>query len=81
MYGWEGSPVHDALAVAHVVSERFLQTEHRHVEVDVGPEPGRGRTYVDLWERTGKESNCHVGVDVDGPGFIDVLVDRLKSLS
>ena len=80
MYGWEGSPVHDALAVAHVVSDRFLQTEHRHVEVDIGPEPGRGRTYVDLWERSGKEPNCSVGVDVDGPGFIDVLVDRLKSL-
>jgi inosine-uridine nucleoside N-ribohydrolase len=80
MYGWGGSPVHDALAVAHVVSDRFLQTEHRHVEVDVGPEPGRGRTYVDLWERSGKEPNCHVGVDVDGHGFIDVLVDRLKSL-
>jgi inosine-uridine nucleoside N-ribohydrolase len=46
----------------------------------VGPEPGRGRTYVDLWERTGKEPNCHVGVDVDGPGFIDVLVDRIQSL-
>ena len=27
MYGWEGSPVHDALAVAHVVSDRFLQTD------------------------------------------------------
>ncbi len=80
MYGWEGSPVHDALAVAHVVSDRFLQTAHRHVEVDIGPEPGRGRTYVDLWQRTGKEPNAHVGVDVDGPGFIDVLVDRLKSL-
>ena len=80
MYGWEGSPVHDALAVAHVISDRFLQTEHRHVQIDIGPEPGRGRTYVDLWERTGKGPNCHVGVDVDGPGFIDVLVDRLKSL-
>ena len=80
MYGWEGSPVHDALAVAHVVSDRFLQTEHRHVEVDIGPEPGRGRTYVDLWERSGKEPNCHVGVDVDGPGFIDVLVARIQSL-
>ena len=45
-----------------------------------GPEPGRGRTYVDLWQRSGKDPNCHVGVDVDGPGFIDVLVDRLKSL-
>jgi inosine-uridine nucleoside N-ribohydrolase len=81
MYGWEGSPVHDALAVAHVISDRFVQTAHRYVEVDIGPEPGRGRTYVDLWERTGEEPNAHVGVGVDGPGFIDVLVGRMRSLS
>jgi inosine-uridine nucleoside N-ribohydrolase len=80
MYGWEGSPVHDALAVAHVIHEDFLQTEHRYVEVDIGPEPGRGRTYVDLWQRTESEPNAHVGVDVDGTAFIDELVDRLKSL-
>jgi inosine-uridine nucleoside N-ribohydrolase len=81
MYGWAGSPVHDALAVAHVISDRFVQTEHRYVEVDIGSEPSRGRTYVDLWQRTGKEPNAHVGVDVDGPGFIDVLADRMRSLS
>jgi purine nucleosidase len=80
MYGWEGSPVHDALAVAHVIRDDFVETEHRHVQVDTGPEPGRGRTYVDLWKRTGKEPNAHVGVDVDGPGFIQFLVQRLASL-
>ncbi|MEO8289580.1 MAG: nucleoside hydrolase [Gaiellaceae bacterium] len=80
MYGWDGSPVHDALAMGHVIRTDLLKTEHRHVEVDIGPEPGRGRTYVDLWKRTGKEPNAHVGVDVDGPGFIALLVDRLKSL-
>jgi inosine-uridine nucleoside N-ribohydrolase len=80
MYGWEGSPVHDALAVAHVIRDDFVETEHRHVQVDTGPEPGRGRTYVDLWKRTGKEPKAHVGVDVDGPGFIQFLVQRLASL-
>ena len=80
MYGWEGSPVHDALAVAHVIRDDFLTTEHLHVQVDIGPEPGRGRTYVDLWRRTGNEPNAHVGVAVDGSAFIDVLVDRLRSL-
>jgi inosine-uridine nucleoside N-ribohydrolase len=80
MYGWGGSPVHDALAVAHVIRDDLMQTQFRHVEVDVGQEPGRGRTYVDLWQRTGKEPNCHVGVDVDGPGFIDELVARIQSL-
>ena len=80
MYGWEGSPVHDALAVAHVIRDDFVETEHRHVQIDIGPEPGRGRTYVDLWKRTGKEPNAHVGVDVEGPGFIQFLVQRLASL-
>jgi inosine-uridine nucleoside N-ribohydrolase len=79
MYGWEGSPVHDALAVAHVIRDDFVETAHHHVQVDIGPEPGRGRTYVDLWKRTGKEPNAHVGIDVDGPGFIDFLIRRLSS--
>jgi inosine-uridine nucleoside N-ribohydrolase len=79
MYGWEGSPVHDALAVAHVIRADFLETQHRHVQIDIGPEPGRGRTYVDLWKRTGNEPNAHVGVDVDGPAFIEFLIERLSS--
>jgi inosine-uridine nucleoside N-ribohydrolase len=80
MYGWEGSPVHDALAVAHVIRDDFVATEHRHVQVDTGPEPGRGRTYVDLWKRTGNEPNAHVGVDVDAKRFIEFLLERLASL-
>jgi pyrimidine-specific ribonucleoside hydrolase len=79
MYGWEGSPVHDAVAVAHVIRDDLVRTEHRHVLVDIGPEPGRGRTYVDLWNRTGNEPNAHVGVDIDGPAFIQWLSERLAS--
>jgi inosine-uridine nucleoside N-ribohydrolase len=80
MYGWEGSPVHDALAVAHVVRDDFVRTEPRHVLVDIGPEPGRGRTYVDLWRRTGNEANAQVGVDVEGAAFVEFLLERLASL-
>jgi pyrimidine-specific ribonucleoside hydrolase len=81
MYGWEGSPVHDAVAVAHVIRDDFVTTEHRHVRVDIGPEPSRGRTYVDLWKRTGEEPTAHVGVDIDGPGFVEFLVERLSGAS
>ena len=80
MYGWDGSPVHDALAVAHVVRDDLVRTAHRHVLVDIGLEPSRGRTYVDLWKRTGNEPNAHVGVDVEGPAFIQFLARRLASL-
>ena len=81
MYGWEGSPVHDAVAVAHVIRDDLVTTEHRHVRVDIGPEPSRGRTYVDLWKRTGEEPTAHVGVDIDGPGFVEFLVERLSGAS
>jgi inosine-uridine nucleoside N-ribohydrolase len=81
MYGWEGSPVHDAVAVAHAIRDDLVRTETRYVQVDVGPEPGRGRTYVDLWRRTGNEANAHVGVDVDGPGFVEFLLERLEASS
>jgi inosine-uridine nucleoside N-ribohydrolase len=81
MYGWKGSPVHDAVAVAHVIRNDFVMTEHRHVRVDIGCEPSRGRTYVDLWKRTGAEPNAHVGVDIDGPAFVEFLVERLSRSS
>jgi inosine-uridine nucleoside N-ribohydrolase len=81
MYGWEGSPVHDAVAVAHVIRADFVTTEHRHVRVDLGPEPSRGRTYVDLWKRTGEDPNAHVGIDIDGPAFVEFLLERLSATS
>jgi inosine-uridine nucleoside N-ribohydrolase len=80
MYGWEGSPVHDAVAVAHVIRDDLVRTEHLHVRVDIGPEPSRGRTYVDVWKRTGNEPNAHVAIDIDGPAFIEFLAGRLESL-
>jgi inosine-uridine nucleoside N-ribohydrolase len=79
-YGWDGSPVHDAVAVAHVIRDDILTTADRGVIVDTGGELSRGRTYVDLWGRAGWEPNAHVAVDIDAQGFIDFLVERLASL-
>ncbi len=44
-YGWEGAPVHDALALAHVVDGTLLTTTHCGVVIDCGPELSRGRTH------------------------------------
>jgi inosine-uridine nucleoside N-ribohydrolase len=79
-YGSEDSPIHDAVAVAHVLREGLVETKHCHVDVDCSWELGRGRTYVDLWGRTGKEPNAHVGVDVDSPAFFELLLDRIAAL-
>jgi inosine-uridine nucleoside N-ribohydrolase len=79
-YGWDGTPVHDAVAVAHVIDATILETKDRGVVVDTGPELSRGRTYVDLWGRAGWEANCHVATDIDSAKFLDLLVDRIAAL-
>jgi inosine-uridine nucleoside N-ribohydrolase len=80
-YGWDGSPIHDAVAVAHVARPELVETVHRHVAIETGSELCRGRTVVDRWRRTGNEPNAHVAVDIDDDAFLDLLVERLESLN
>jgi inosine-uridine nucleoside N-ribohydrolase len=79
-YDLPGSPIHDALALAHVLDPSLLETVHRHVAVDCESQLCRGRTVVDLWHRTGNEPNAHVAVGVDGERFVRLLVERIASL-
>jgi pyrimidine-specific ribonucleoside hydrolase len=80
VYDFPGTPIHDALAVAHVIRGDLLRTEHRNVTIDCEGELCRGRTVVDLWRVTGKDPNAHVAVEVEGPAFLDLLVQRIGSL-
>jgi inosine-uridine nucleoside N-ribohydrolase len=80
VYDFPGTPIHDALAVAHVIRDDLLRTQPRNVTIDCEGELCRGRTVVDLWRVTGKDPNAHVAVEVDGPAFLDLLVERIGSL-
>jgi pyrimidine-specific ribonucleoside hydrolase len=80
-YGWDGSPIHDAVAVAHVARPGLLETVACGVKIDTGPELSRGRTYVDRWRRTDWEPNAYVAVDIARDAFLDLLVERLNALS
>jgi len=79
-YGWEGAPIHDAVAVAHLIRPDLVETRHRNVEVELESELCRGRTVVDLWNRTDRKPNVHVGVAIDVDAFFDLLVERIGSL-
>jgi inosine-uridine nucleoside N-ribohydrolase len=79
-YGFDGSPIHDAVALAHVFQPELVETAHRHVAIECGSELTRGRTVVDLWRRTENEPNAHVGVGIDGRAFIELLIERLPNL-
>jgi len=79
-YGFDGAPIHDAVAVAYVFRPDLVETAHRHVAIDCQSELCRGRTVVDLWRRTGNDPNAHVGVEIEGDAFLELLVERLRSL-
>jgi inosine-uridine nucleoside N-ribohydrolase len=79
-YGWDGAPIHDAVALASVATPHLLETKHVNVEVELVSELCRGRTVVDLRHRTGRTPNAHVGVDLDACAFFDLLVERIASL-
>jgi inosine-uridine nucleoside N-ribohydrolase len=79
-YRFEGAPIHDALALAHVLRPDLLETVERHVAIDTESELCRGRTVVDLWRRTRNEPNARVAVDVDASAFVDLLVERIRTL-
>jgi inosine-uridine nucleoside N-ribohydrolase len=79
-YGWDGSPIHDAVAMAHAFRPGIVETRHVGVKVDCGEELGRGRTNCDLRGRVGWEANAHVAVDIDADAFVGLLVERISSL-
>jgi inosine-uridine nucleoside N-ribohydrolase len=79
-YGWDGAPIHDAVAVAHVIRPGLVTTLERNVEVELVSELCRGRTVVDRWNRTERPKNVHVGIDLDVDGFFDLLLERIVRL-
>jgi inosine-uridine nucleoside N-ribohydrolase len=79
-YGWDGAPIHDAVALAHAFHPGVVTTELRNVEIELGSELTRGRTVVDLWRRTDREPNAHVAVDIDGDAFLGLLLERIPTL-
>jgi len=80
VYGFDGSPIHDAVALAYAFRPDLLETRELNVEVDCESELCRGRTVVDVWRRTEREPNAHVAVGIDAEGFVELLLDRIAGL-
>jgi inosine-uridine nucleoside N-ribohydrolase len=78
-YGWDGSPIHDAVAVAHVLDLGLVETVPYRVDIETASELTRGRTVVDLHALTGRPPNVEVGVGIDRSGFLDLVVGALRA--
>jgi len=79
-YGFDGSPIHDALAVAEVIDPSLVTTVECNVEIETASQWCDGRTVVDRWNVTDRPHNCRAGIDVDASRFLELLVERISTL-
>ncbi len=78
-YGWDGSPIHDAVAVAHLAAPGLVTTSLLRVDVETGGDLTRGRTVVDREGLRGLPANVEAGIDIDRARFVDLLVSAIAS--
>lgn len=78
-YGWEGPPVHDAVAVAMLTRPDLIDRVPMRIDIETGDGPTRGRTVADPEGIAGLAPNVEIGVRLDRPGFIDLIVDALAT--
>jgi inosine-uridine nucleoside N-ribohydrolase len=79
-YGFEGAPIHDAMAVAHVIDPTLVTTVDCNISIETKSEFCDGRTVVDRWHATDLPRNAKAGIDVDADRFLELLVERIASL-
>jgi inosine-uridine nucleoside N-ribohydrolase len=79
-YGWDGAPIHDAVALAHAFRPGIVTTQFLNVEIETVSELTRGRTVVDRWHRTERPPNAHVGIEIDAEAFFELLLERIARL-
>jgi inosine-uridine nucleoside N-ribohydrolase len=80
-YRFDGAPIHDAMAVAHVIDPTLVETLNCNVEIETQSTFCDGRTVVDRWLVRDAPRNAHVGIGVDAERFLELLVSRIASLA
>jgi inosine-uridine nucleoside N-ribohydrolase len=80
-YRFEGAPIHDAMAVAHVIDPTLVTTLECNISIETESQLCDGRTVVDRWLVTDLPRNAHAGIDVDADRFLELLVERIGSLA
>jgi inosine-uridine nucleoside N-ribohydrolase len=72
--------LHDPCALAFLIQPSLFTQRTCSARVDLGPGPGRGRTLIDRWDRTGDPLNAVVLETLNADGFFALLGERLARL-
>ena len=77
--GYPGAPVHDAVAVAALIKPEIMTFKDLYVQVETAGDYCKGTTVGDWYGVTGKAPNASCILDIDRQGFVDLLVEAVKT--
>jgi inosine-uridine nucleoside N-ribohydrolase len=80
IFGFDGAPLHDALAVAHLLRPGIIRTKFLNVEIETAGALTRGRTVADLYGVTGQRPNAEVALEVDREAFRELMFAAVRIL-
>jgi inosine-uridine nucleoside N-ribohydrolase len=76
-YGWDGAPIHDAVAIAHLLAGNLVRTTPFRIAIATDGED-RGRT-VATPSSAGDPGSVQVGIGIDREAFVSVLFDAVAT--
>ncbi|WMI79847.1 nucleoside hydrolase [Anaerotignum sp. MB30-C6] len=76
--GYEGAPVHDAVAVAALIKPEIMESKDLFVEVETTGDFCKGATIADFYNISGKAPNAKVLMGIDRQAFVDLLVEAIS---
>lgn len=79
-WGFAGAPLHDPCTIAWLLAPELFHGVECRVDIETSGKHTLGMTVVDRYGLTGKPANALVLLGLDRPGFIDLLVTRLRAL-
>ncbi len=80
IYGFDGAPLHDALALSVLINPNVVKTRFLHVDIETKGEFTRGESVADVYGITGKAPNAEVAMDLDLPLFKEIVFSHIRKL-
>lgn len=77
-WGFAGAPLHDPCTIVWLLAPALFHGVECRVDIETRGLHTVGMTVVDRYQLTGKPANALVLLGLDRPGFIDLLVERLR---
>lgn len=77
-WGFSGAPLHDPCTIAWLLNPSLFTTVDCWVGIETKGEHTQGMTVVDRYQLTDKPHNTKVLFNINRPGFVDFIVERLN---